>query len=148
MTGRVRRAAIAVVLLSAFIPCRLPAQATGSAESLLVAARRAARAWQVHDFAALLSGSSGVLLQIPGTNPSAPLRPSQAAELLRAYVEGATETEVEVMVARHVDDQRAYVEIQRTFTIRGTATRGTQTLYVGMRRSGEGYRVVEVRVVP
>lgn len=126
----------------------LTAQTSPAAESLLVAARRAARAWQQHDFPAFLRGSSGVLLQLPGTNPSAPLRPAQAAELLRAFVDGAAETAVEVLVARNVDSERAYVEIQRSYTVQGTSSPRSQTLYVGMRRFGGSYRVVEVRIVP
>lgn len=89
-----------------------------------------------------------MLLQLPGTNPSAPLRTAQAAVLLRAFVEGTTETEVEVLVARNVDADRAYVEVQRVFTLRGATTRRTQTLYLGLRRLGAGFRVAEVRIVP
>ena len=117
-------------------------------DSLLGAARRAARAWRLHDFAGLVAGSPGVMVRLGRTEPSAPLRPAQAAQTLQAFAGGADEIEVEVLAVRLVDANRAYAEVQRTFSVRGTASRGVQTLYVGL-RLGEGvYRVVEVRLVP
>lgn len=118
------------------------------AESLMVAAHRAARAWARHDFEELVARSDGILLSLPGSDPSAPLRPAQAALLLHAFADGAEEVEVEVVVARNVDRDRAYVEARRTFTVRGTTTRGAQTIYLGLRLDGTSYRLSEVRVVP
>jgi len=134
----------AVVALAAAAPPAM-AQAT---DSLIAAAQRAARAWRAHDFAAVLAPSPEVQVQLPGANPSAPLRAAQAAELLRAFVEDADELEVEVVVARTVAGGRAYVEIQRVFQVRGTASRRSHTVYLGLLAQGGGYRVVEVRVVP
>ena len=117
-------------------------------DSLLAAARRAARAWRSHDFTGLVAGSPGVMVRLGGSEPSVPLRPAQAAQTLQAFAGGADELEVEVLAVRSVDASRAYAEVQRTFSVRGTASRGVQTLYVGL-RLGEGvYRVVEVRLVP
>lgn len=117
-------------------------------DSLLGAARRAALAWQRHDFSAMLAGSPGVVLHLPGTDPSSPLRPEQAAELLRAFAGGDDELSVEVVVARDVGREQAYVEARRTFTVRGGTAQRVQTVYLGMRQAGGAYRVVEVRVVP
>lgn len=117
-------------------------------DSLLAASRRAARAWRGHDFTSLVAGSPGVMVRLGGTEPSAPLRPAQAAQTLQTFAGGADELEVEVLAVRPVDADRAYAEVQRTFAVRGTASRGVQTLYVGLRRVGGVFRVVEVRLVP
>lgn len=117
-------------------------------DSLVAAARRAARAWRVHDFAGLVAGSPGVMVRVGGTAPSAPLGPAQAAQTLQSFAGGADELEVEVLAVRPVDGSRAYAEVQRTFAVRGTASRGVQMLYVGLRLVEGVYRVVEVRLVP
>jgi len=72
----------------------------------------------------------------------------QAAELLRGFTAGTQEVAVDVVVARDVDRERAYVEVQRVFTVRGTDARRAQTIYFGLRRAGSGYRLYEVRIVP
>jgi hypothetical protein len=139
-------AALAPTPLRACASARLP---TGlQMDSLLVAAQRAARAWRRHDFAALFTAEGEVRLQLPGTAPTGPLRAAQAAELLRAFAGGATEESAEVAVVRRVDPDRAYVEVERRFTVRGTSAWRSQTVYLGMRWEGSGYRVVEIRVVP
>jgi hypothetical protein len=117
-------------------------------DSLLAASRRVARAWRLHDFAGLVAGSPGVMVRLGGTEPSAPLSPAQAAQTLQAFAGGADEIEVEVLAVRPVDASRAYAELQRTFAVRGTASRGVQTLYVGLRRVAGVFRVVDVRLVP
>jgi hypothetical protein len=117
-------------------------------DSVLAAAWRAARAWRLHDFAGLVEGSPGVMVRLGGTEPSAPLRPAQAAQTLQAFAGVADELEVEVLAVRPVDASRAYAEVQRTYSVRGTASRGVQTLYVGLRRVAGVFRVVEVRLVP
>ena len=137
--------AVTILTIGASIlPSVFSAQAT---DSLIASAQRAARAWRAHDFAGLLDGSREVALHLPGADPSQPLRPSQATELLRAFVGAAREVEVEVEVAQNVDSLRAYVEIRRTFVTRLGAEPRAETLYVGMRRSGQGYAVAEIRVV-
>jgi hypothetical protein len=126
-----------------------PYRASGpQMDSLLAAAQRSARAWRAHDFGALVGDGGMVTLSLPGAAATAPLRPAQAAELLRAFAEGAQETEVEVTLARAVDQDRAYVEVQRAFRSRGSGVVARQTVYLGLRREGAGFRVAEVRVVP
>jgi hypothetical protein len=125
-----------------------PAPFLQQAESLAGAGQRLARLWRSHDFDSLTAGASDVLLLLPGaTGPSA-LRAGQAAELLRGYTAGTQEVGVDVVAYRDVDRERAYVEVQRVFTVRGTEARRAQTVYFGLRRAGSGYRLYEVRIVP
>lgn len=126
----------------------LPELAVSQAESLMPAARRLAGDWLRHDFAALVGGSPAVQVQVPGAQPSAPVRPAQAVSLLQAFVEGATEVEVEVLAAREVEPGRAYVEVQRIYVLHGSAARRVQMLYFGLRREQGTYRLTEVRALP
>ena len=144
--------ALATVLCLA-LPGAAPTVGPGRApavqmDSLLAAAQRAARAWRNHEFGVLVGDGGLVALSLPRVAATAPLRPAQAAELLRAFAEGAQELEVEVTLARAVERDLAYVEVQRVFTPRGSRVAATQTIYLGLRREGAGYRVAEVRVVP
>ncbi len=124
-----------------------PGQAV-QVESLVVVGQRLARAWANHDFGGLTQGATDVLLLLPGAAGPSALRAGQAAELLRGFTSGIQEVAVDVVVARDVDRQRAYVEVQRVFTVRGTDARRAQTIYFGLRRVGSGYRLYEVRIVP
>lgn len=123
----------------------LPAQ---QVESLVVAGQRLAQAWARHDFETLTGTGGDVLLLLPGATGPSSLRAAQAAQLLRGFTAGADEVAVEVVVARDVDRERAYVEVQRVFVVRGTTGRRSQTIYFGLRRHGAGYRLYEVRIVP
>ncbi|HTT68859.1 MAG TPA: hypothetical protein VMF70_12610 [Gemmatimonadales bacterium] len=118
------------------------------ADSLMTAARRAAAQWMAHDFTTMVGSGEAVMVHLPGAEPSSPLRPVQAAALLRAFAEGAQELDLVVLVVRDVDPDRAYVEAQRIYQVRGTDVRHTQTLYFGFRRVGQSYRLVEVRALP
>jgi hypothetical protein len=120
----------------------------GQADSLMVAARRAAAQWMGHEFATLVGGGEAVMVHLPGAEPSSPLRPAQAAELLRGFAQGTRELDLIVQVVRNVDPDRAYVEAQRIFQVRGTDVRHSQTLYFGFRRVGTSYRLVEIRALP
>jgi hypothetical protein len=120
----------------------------GQADSLMVAARRATARWMAHEFAGLVSGGEAVMVHLPGAEPSSPLRPAQAAELLRAFAEGTRELDLTVQMVRNVEPDRAYVEAQRIFQVRGTEVRHSQTLYFGFRRVGTSYRLVEIRALP
>ena len=119
----------------------------GQADSLMVAARRATAQWMAHDFTALV-GDEAVMVHLPGAEPSSPLRPAQAAELLRTFAEGTREVDLVVQVVRDVDPDRAYVEAQRVFEARDTGDRHSQTLYFGFRRVGPSYHLVEIRALP
>ncbi len=113
-----------------------------------VAAQRARQAWLAHDPVALFQGSPGVILQIPGADPSAAMGRNQAAELLARYLRTSVERGVDIAVAREVEDGRGYVELVRRYTIAGTAEERRETVFVGLRRQGGRWAVVELRAGP
>lgn len=120
----------------------------GQADSLMIAAHRAAARWMAHEFASLVGDGEAVMVHLPGADPSSPLRPAQAVELLRTFAEGTRELDLVVQMVRDVDPDRAYVEAQRIFQVRGTDVRHSQTLYFGFRRVGKSYHLVEIRALP
>ena len=120
----------------------------GQADSLMAAARRATAQWMAHEFTGLVGGGEAVMVHLPGAEPSSPLRPAHAAELLRAFAEGTRELDLVVQVVRDVGPDRAYVEAQRVFQVGGTDVRHSQTLYFGFRRVGTSYHLVEIRALP
>lgn len=113
-----------------------------------VAAQRARLAWLAHDPVTLLQGSPGVILQIPGADPSAAMGRHQAAELLSRYLRTSVERGVDIAVAREVEDGRGYVELARRYTIAGTAEQRQETVFLGLRRQGDRWAVVELRAGP
>jgi hypothetical protein len=117
-------------------------------DSLMVMARQATSQWMAHDFASLVGGGEAVMVHLPGAEPSSPMRPAQAAELLRAFAAGTRETDLIVQVVRRVEPDRAYVEAQRIYQVRDTGVRHSQTLYFGFRLVGKSYRLVEIRALP
>lgn len=134
--------AVILALLSGCPLVRLSAQ-----DPLIRSAELIASAWQRHDFAAILTPGSDVIVVLPGTPRSAPLAPAQAAEVLQAFTGGARDEEVRVSVVRTVSEGRAYVELDRQFAPRGTPDRERHTIYLELRRNGGEFRVVEIRVV-
>jgi hypothetical protein len=112
------------------------------------AAQHARQAWLAHDPATLLQGSPGVILQIPGADPSAAMGRGQAAELLSRYLLTAAELGVDIAVAREVEEGRGYVELVRRYKISGTAEERRETVFLGLRRVGERWVVVELRADP
>ena len=117
-------------------------------DPLIRSAERIASAWQRHDFAAILTAGSDVTVVLPGAARSAPLAPAQAVEVLRAFTDGARDEEIRVSLVRTVGEGRAYVELDRQFAPRGTPDRDRHTIYLELRRTDGGFRVVEIRVVP
>jgi len=145
-------AAVAIGLWLTALPGQAPGRGPGAARAqddpLMAAARRAARAWQRHDFSALVAGSPGVLVRLGGAEHSTPMPPAQAVLTLRAFAGGAQELQTVVTAVREVDAGRGYAEVQRTFRAKGTDSRRVQTLYLEWRRTGRVQRLVEIRVVP
>ena len=109
------------------------------------AAARVRTAWLAHDPVALLQGSPGVMLQIPGADPSSAISRDQASELLARYLRTSEERAVEVRVAREMEEGRGYVELQRRFIVAGTAEERHETVFLGLRRRGDQWVVVELR---
>lgn len=120
-----------------------------SAQSQLSqAAQRARTAWLEHRPAALLDGSPGVILQIPGADPSSAIGRAQAGALLGRYLRTATEQSVQITAVREVEEGRGYVELLRRYGITGTSAERHETVYLGFRRRGAQWVVVELRIAP
>src|SRR2546422_3211442 len=88
---------------------------TGAAAqgSLAEAAERTRQAWLGHDAQAIVGQSAGVVFQIPGADPSAPVERSQAVELLRRHLRAAVERSLTVSAVREVEPGRGYAELER-----------------------------------
>ena len=112
------------------------------------AAQRTRDAWLAHDPAALLRGSPGVILQIPGSDPSSAIGRDQAGELLARFFRTSVERSVEIPVAREVEEGRGYVELVRRFSIVGTSEERRETIFLGLRWWAEQWVVVELRAAP
>ncbi len=141
------RAPLALVL--ALGPVSARAQGTTpQIDSLMATGQRITAAWSRHDFEALTrEGAGEILLVLPGGAAPSPLKQRQAAELLRGFTDGAVETAAQLRVARAVDRDRAYIEMERVFSVRGTPGRRAQTVLFGLRRTGSGYRIYEIRIL-
>jgi hypothetical protein len=111
------------------------------------AAEQARRAWFAHDAATLVADSPGLLIQLPGADPSAALGPAQAAALLGDFLASAQEVETVVRAAREVEPGRGYVELQRRYRVSGTQEVRVQSLLLGYRLLKSGWSLVELRVV-
>lgn len=109
------------------------------------AAARARSAWLAHDPRALLAGSPGVTLEIPGADPSSAIGRDQAGELLGRYLRTSQEHSVEVRAAREMAEGQGYVELERRFIVAGTTEERHETVFLGLRRRGEQWVVVELR---
>ncbi len=116
--------------------------------SLAEAARRARDAWLAHDAQGLVAQSPTLVLQIAGADPSAALGRAQAAELLRRYFRAAEERSLDITAQREVEQGRGFVELERVFVVAGTADLRRETLFLGFRRQGERWVLVELRSAP
>jgi hypothetical protein len=119
--------------------------AWGQGGGLDQAARHARDAWMAHDPATLLRGSPGVILQIPGADPSSAISRDQAGELLARYLRTSVERDVTVLVAREVEAGRGYVELQRRYAVAGTTEERRETVFLGLRLRDSEWVVVELR---
>jgi hypothetical protein len=134
-------------LLIASVMLATPHLAMAQTKDLDVIAERARGAWFGHNPAALIAHSPRLLIQLPGTDPSAALGPDQAAALLRDFMAAAQEVETGVRAAREVEPGRGYVELQREYRVSGTQNVRVQVLLLGYRLEESGWRLVEIRVV-
>ncbi len=117
-------------------------------ETLGATAQAARRAWLEHDVAALVARSSGVILQLPGADPSAPVGRAQAGELLHRYLGAAEELSIRVVTVREVERGKGFVELDRRYVVRGTADERRETVFLGFRLVAGGWVLSEVRSVP
>ncbi|MGH7538366.1 MAG: hypothetical protein ACREMF_07010 [Gemmatimonadales bacterium] len=116
--------------------------------SLADAAQQARAAWLAHDPGSLLGRSPGVILQIPGADPSSAIGRDQAGELLARYLRTSVERAVEIATVRELEEGRGYVELVRRFSVAGTSEARRETVFLGLRRVGDRWVVVELRTAP
>lgn len=132
--------------LTAALAAAAPA---GAAQEALDREVEAARlAWLAHDIAGLVARSDTVRLHLPGIAVSPSLRPGQAARLLERYVGPAEERRLALAEVRRLAPDHAYAELRRHYVVRGTTEEREETVYLGFRLLGEGWRLREVRVTP
>ncbi|MGH7699550.1 MAG: hypothetical protein ACREMJ_03385 [Gemmatimonadales bacterium] len=116
--------------------------------TLADAAREARAGWLAHDAEAVVGEGSRVVLQIPGADPSAAVSRAQAMALLARYLRPAVERAMEIVTIREVEDGRGFVEFDRRYVIAGTADVRRETLFLGFRRVGGRWVLVELRRAP
>ncbi|HUL50660.1 MAG TPA: hypothetical protein VLT79_11650 [Gemmatimonadales bacterium] len=122
---------------------RLSGQAT-----LPDAARQAAAAWSAHDPEALVGGSSRVALEIPGANPSGPVPPAQAIELLRRYLRPAREQGASIRTVKEDAPGSGFVVLERAYSLAGTTDVRRETLYLRYRKVAADWQLTELRAAP
>lgn len=126
--------------------CCLAAPLQGQEPPLEAVAREAAAHWQRHDAQALVSGSPQLIVQLPDTDPSAPVSRDQAAELLRGFFRRSTEVETRVVNLREMAGGRGFAELERAFRVAGTQDVRRQRILLSYRRGGQGWTLMELRV--
>jgi hypothetical protein len=117
-------------------------------DTTLVPVAEAARvAWQGQDTKAILApASNGVLVQLPGADPSSPVSQAQGAALLRQYLKGTAELETVVRAARVVGTGRGFVELTRRYQVDGTEEEREESVLLGYQSAPEGWRLTELRI--
>lgn len=104
-------------------------------------------AWTTHDAAGVLAGADPIQLNLPGAQPAAPIGRKQATALLRDYLAGTSEETLALQAVRSTGRDRGFAELARRFRpTEGSASR-TETILLGFRRAGDGWRLEELRVV-
>lgn len=119
-----------------------------SRDALAIVGESARSAWTERDFARLFAGGTHVQLRLPGADPSAGVGEAQAVSLLRDYVRGTTDLTVELVSDREVGTGRAFVDLRRRYRLDGTQEERVESVFLGYRRVGTGWRLVDLRVLP
>ena len=135
-----------LMLVAALLAAPVVASAA-QGPALTQAAEEARAAWFEHDAHGLVADAPRLLVQLPGADPSIALGPAQAAALLADFMVQGQEVETVVRAAKEVEPGRGYVELQRRYRIAGTQDVRVQSLLLGYRLLGTGWRLVELRVV-
>lgn len=126
----------------------LAARDAAAQGSLAEAARAARAAWLAHDPQAVMGQSATVAVQIPGADPSSPLSRDQAVELLRRHLRTAAERSLAVTSVREVEGGKGFVELDRRYVVPGTSDVRRETVFLGFRRVGAQWLLVELRTAP
>jgi len=93
--------------------------------------------------------SPNLVLRIPGADPSSPLGRAQAAELLRRYLRLADERSLDLREIKEVEGgQEGFVELERRYSVTGTADERRETLFLGFRRLEGRWVLTELRSAP
>jgi hypothetical protein len=116
--------------------------------SLAEAAERTRQAWLGHDAEAIVGQSAGIVFQIPGADPSAPVERSQAVELLRRHLRAAVERALTVSALREVEPGRGYAELERRYVVAGTTDVRRETIFLGFQKVGAAWLLTELRSAP
>jgi len=134
--------------LTFLIAFALPLSLSGQG-SLPLAAARLREAWAAHDPGPFVENpDGGVLVQIPGADPSSTVGRAQATELLHRYFRASVERDVSVAVVREVEPGRGYVELTRRYVVAGTADERRETVFLGLRKLDDRWVVTELRTGP
>ncbi|MGH7590764.1 MAG: hypothetical protein ACREL2_04950 [Gemmatimonadales bacterium] len=136
------------VLALVVAPPAAAQRSSGLSDGIAAVGDSARSAWMARDFASLFVVGSRVQLRVPGVEPSAGVGPTQAVTLLRAYVQGTVEVDVEVVSARAAGTRRAFVDLRRRYRLDGTQEEREESVLLGYRRVGTGWRLVDLRVLP
>jgi hypothetical protein len=126
----------------------------GAGAALTAAVARVRAAWLAHDAARVVGSAATIVLQIPGTDASAPLGRAQAVALLRRYLRAAMERSVQVTAVRDTAAGqgqargRAYAELERRYVVAGTSDERRETVFLGFEPATEGWQLVEIRIAP
>jgi len=134
---------LAALLALVCMDSRLSGQAT-----LPDAAQQAATAWTAHNPEALVGSSSRVALEIPGADPSGPLPPAQAIELLRRYLRPAREQGVSIRTVKEDAPGSGFVVLERAYSLAGTSDVRRETLLLRYRKAGADWQLTELRAAP
>ena len=116
--------------------------------SLAEAGERVRQGWLAHDVQAVVGQSAGVVLQIPGADPSAPVDRAQAMELLRRHLRAGVERALSVSAVREVEPGRGYAELDRRYVVAGTSDERRETIFLGFRKLGREWLLAELRSAP
>jgi hypothetical protein len=139
----IRRSVGLVLLLAPLL-----AGMTHAQDSLSQAAERVRQAWLAHDVQAMAGSASGLVLQIPGADPSTPVNRAQALELLRRHLRAGVERTLLISAVREVEAGRGYAELERRYVVAGTSDERRETVFLGFRKQGREWVLTELRSTP
>ena len=120
----------------------------GAQATLGEAARGARAAWMAHDTQSLVGQGATLVVQIPGTNPSAALDRAQAIELLRRYQRPAVEVAIRIRRVTEMAGGHGVVELEREYVVGGTEDVRRETIFLRYRETAARWDLTELRAAP
>ena len=140
MIGRPCLVALGVLLAAA--------PAVQAQESLREAAERIRQAWMAHDQGILVNSSDTLVLRFPGGDEAGAVWRGQAARLLGRFFQPSTERTFDLLSVQTTGDDQGYAEALRRYVVKGTSDEVRETVFLGFRRTGQRWRLTEIRVTP